>query len=161
MRAGLGGLGGPGTPARPERGAHGGVPGRGARGQLREHKDGGVILSPWPEAGLPAPPARSHTLSRGQYPACGLRGLGPRPPGGPPSRESQPPLPAAPDVGRQGPGETKAAAAAAAPPARRTPGPPLAAPPGSGVASGEPFQPGSAWARRVRGRPVLRSCCCA
>lgn len=47
------------------------------RPPLRKHKDGGVILSSWPEAGLPAPPALSHARAgNNECPACGFRGSG-------------------------------------------------------------------------------------
>lgn len=65
----------PRSPSGPRMAASGG--GETAR-PLRKHKDGGFILWSWPEARLPAPPAHSHTSSGEQYPACGLRGFGPR-----------------------------------------------------------------------------------
>lgn len=102
-----------GTPAEPERAADGDVRGRGDSRPLRKHKDGGLILSSWPEARL----TRSHR--QGNNTGRAASGVsGPRPP----LRKSWPTSAAAPGVGSPTRRDKEAVAAAAPPaPARCTP----------------------------------------
>lgn len=130
-----------GTPAEPERAADGDVRGRGDSRPLRKHKDGGLILSSWPEARL----TRSHR--QGNNTGRAASGVsGPRPP----LRKSWPTSAAAPGVGSPTRRDKEAVAAAAPPaPARCT---------SLAFCSlfGEPFRAGGRrGAGRVRDRPVL------
>lgn len=81
---------------------------------LRKHKDGGVILSSWPEVRHPSPPALLHPHG----PENNARRVG----SGPPSGPSRPPSARRP-AWAVGPGETKG------PPWRPRPQPLLAARP--------------------------------